>query len=72
MIVYDPFMGIGNTALACLSLGINYLGTEIDEEYLKIANESINIRKKNLSIKQLHMTFDEEDMLLDKTFDKMI
>jgi len=72
MIVYDPFMGIGNTALACLSLSVNYLGTEIDEEYLKIADELIKIRKKDLSIKQLHLTFDEQNMLLDKTFDKMI
>ena len=30
MIVYDPFMGIGTTALACIRLGIDYLGTEID------------------------------------------
>jgi len=48
------------------------LGTEIDKEYLKVANESIKIRKKDLSLKQLYLTFDEEDILLDKTFDKMI
>ena len=29
MLVYDPFMGIGNTALACIKLKVNYLGTEI-------------------------------------------
>jgi site-specific DNA-methyltransferase (adenine-specific) len=37
MVVYDPFMGIGTTALACMRLGVNYLGTEIDTEYLKMA-----------------------------------
>lgn len=41
MLVYDPFMGIGSTALACLDLGVKYLGTEIDSNYIKIANEYI-------------------------------
>jgi DNA modification methylase len=42
MIVYDPFMGIGNTALACVRLGVNYVGTEIDAGYIEIANEQIS------------------------------
>jgi len=41
MLVYDPFMGIGNTALACMRLGLNYLGTEIDAEYIKIAHHKM-------------------------------
>jgi len=41
LIVYDPFMGTGTTALACLELKVNYLGTEIDEEYIKLAREKI-------------------------------
>jgi site-specific DNA-methyltransferase (adenine-specific) len=41
LLVYDPFMGIGTTALACLALKVNYLGTEIDEEYIKITRENI-------------------------------
>lgn len=41
MLVYDPFMGIGNTALACLRLGLNFLGTEIDAEYIKIAQQKM-------------------------------
>lgn len=44
LLVYDPFMGIGSTALACLSLGIDYLGTEIDEQYVRIARENITQR----------------------------
>jgi site-specific DNA-methyltransferase (adenine-specific) len=47
MIVYDPFMGIGTTALACISLGVNYLGTEIDSEYVKVAVEDIEKRKNS-------------------------
>jgi site-specific DNA-methyltransferase (adenine-specific) len=45
MLVYDPFMGIGTTALACIRLGVDYLGTEIDAEYIKVANEDIKNRK---------------------------
>jgi site-specific DNA-methyltransferase (adenine-specific) len=48
MIVYDPFMGIGTTALACIRLGVNYLGTEIDAEYIKVAMEDIEKRKKGV------------------------
>jgi site-specific DNA-methyltransferase (adenine-specific) len=47
LLVYDPFMGIGTTALACLTLNVNYIGTEIDEEYIKIASENILQRKNN-------------------------
>jgi site-specific DNA-methyltransferase (adenine-specific) len=47
MIVYDPFMGIGTTALACIRLGVNYLGTEIDSEYVKMAVEDIEKRKNS-------------------------
>ncbi len=42
MLIYDPFMGIGSTALACISLGVNYIGTEIDPEYIKIAQQQIS------------------------------
>jgi site-specific DNA-methyltransferase (adenine-specific) len=41
MIVYDPFMGIGSTALACIRLGVNYLGTEVDHDYIKVADDEI-------------------------------
>ncbi len=46
MLVYDPFMGIGTTALACIRLGVNYIGTEIDAEYIKMAKNDISARKK--------------------------
>ncbi|EAH5233869.1 site-specific DNA-methyltransferase, partial [Campylobacter coli] len=37
-IIIDPFMGSGTTALACKNLGIPYIGFELNEEYIKIAN----------------------------------
>ena len=34
--------GLVGTALACISLGVNYIGTEIDPEYIKIAQQQIS------------------------------
>ena len=36
-LVYDPFMGIGTTAIACKRLGVDFIGTEIDKNYIDIA-----------------------------------
>ncbi|MDK2889968.1 MAG: hypothetical protein PWR21_600 [Methanoculleus sp.] len=41
MLVLDPFMGIGNTALAAIALGADYIGFEIDPEYRQIAESRI-------------------------------
>tara|TARA_Y100000004_G_scaffold103008_1_gene115554 strand:+ start:392 stop:1045 length:654 start_codon:yes stop_codon:yes gene_type:complete len=35
-VVYDPFIGVGTTALACLETERNYLGSEIDSKVYKI------------------------------------
>lgn len=59
MVVYDPFMGIGNTALACLELNVDYVGTEIDSKYISIARSQIDLKKKQLS--QIELTV-ENDM----------
>jgi DNA modification methylase len=42
MLVYDPFMGIGSTAIACIQLGVDFIGTEIDYEYIQAAQDSID------------------------------
>jgi len=36
-LVLDPFMGLGNTALACTDLEISFVGFEIDREYFEHA-----------------------------------
>ena len=41
MLVLDPFMGSGSTAVACVRLGIEYVGFEIDPRYREIALERI-------------------------------
>ncbi|RXE56108.1 modification methylase [Methanoculleus taiwanensis] len=40
-LVLDPFMGIGSTALACTTLGTQYIGFEIDPEYADIARTRV-------------------------------
>ena len=30
----DPFTGLGSTAVACARLGVNFIGSDIDEVYL--------------------------------------
>lgn len=51
MLVLDTFMGIGTTATACIKLGVNFIGFEIDPTYVEIANERIfkeKIRQQSL------------------------
>jgi site-specific DNA-methyltransferase (adenine-specific) len=38
-IAMDPFMGLGSTAVACAKLGVNFVGSDIDEAYLEEAVE---------------------------------
>jgi site-specific DNA-methyltransferase (adenine-specific) len=40
-LVLDPFMGSGNTAIACVGLGVDFIGFEIDPYYSNMANEVI-------------------------------
>jgi len=40
-LVADPFVGIGSTALACLQLGISFVGFDIDRQYLETASKQI-------------------------------
>ena len=44
IVVYDPFCGLATTGLACKELGIDFIGTEIDEKYCKIARERLDTK----------------------------
>ncbi len=39
--VFDPFTGSGTTAVASLKLNRDFIGSELDGEYVKMANERI-------------------------------
>ena len=43
-VVYDPFMGSGTTAKACVNVNRQWLGSEIDEDCLKL----VELRLKDL------------------------
>lgn len=47
-LVYDPFMGSGTTAKIAMILNRNFLGSEISEEYVKIAEDRIKPFKSRL------------------------
>jgi site-specific DNA-methyltransferase (adenine-specific) len=49
MLVLDPFMGTGSTALACQKLGVDYIGFEIDTTYVTIAQKKLVYQKKERS-----------------------
>lgn len=39
--VMDPFLGSGTTALACLATGHNFIGIEMDPDYIEIADTRV-------------------------------
>jgi hypothetical protein len=41
-IVLDPFFGSGTTGEVALKLGRNYIGIDLSEEYIKLADERLN------------------------------
>jgi SOS regulatory protein LexA len=50
MVVLDPFIGSGSTALACTSLNRKYIGIDIDEKYIKIAEQRVLEVKNTLRL----------------------
>ena len=46
-VVMDPFLGLGSTAVACAQLGFDFIGIEIDEQYLA---EAIDRTKEALRL----------------------
>ncbi len=50
-IVLDNCIGSGTTAIACINTNRNWIGMELEEEYILIANERIELHKNNLNIK---------------------
>ena len=41
-LIYDPFMGTGSTAEASLRANRNFIGSEMSEKYIDIANKRLN------------------------------
>jgi len=45
-LIYDPFMGSGTTAVACIENNRDFIGSEISLEYVHLANKRIEGIKK--------------------------
>jgi len=45
-LVLDPFNGSGSTGMACVEMGYEYVGCELDPEYVEIANNRISAWEK--------------------------
>lgn len=48
--VYDPFMGTGTTAIACINKRLPYVGSEISKRYVMYANERIKQQNKQFKL----------------------
>ena len=42
-VVFDPFMGTGNGAIASLELGRKFVGCEIDDEYFHATQHRLHL-----------------------------
>ncbi|MFC1613471.1 DNA methyltransferase, partial [Patescibacteria group bacterium] len=45
-VVLDPFIGSGTTALATKRLGLNYIGIDVNPEYVEISKQRLNDVKR--------------------------
>lgn len=64
MIVLDPFMGSGSTALACLNLNRYYIGIEKEEKYIDKINQRINEYKSTL-LHQIHLNHYQDNHIMN-------
>lgn len=48
--IFDPFMGSGTTGVACMQLGRNFIGCEIDPGYFEIAKRRIETARMQLRL----------------------
>ena len=48
IVVLDPFMGSGTVAVSALKNGCDYIGFDVSEEYIKLANEKILKEKEGV------------------------
>jgi len=64
MIVLDPFMGSGSTALACINLKRHFMGIEKEDKYVRIAEERIK-KLEFQSNQESFITYDKN--IIDQT-----
>ena len=50
ILVYDPFMGTGTTAIGCIKEKCEYIGSEISRRYVDIAEKRIKVETSQLTL----------------------
>jgi site-specific DNA-methyltransferase (adenine-specific) len=72
-IVLDPFSGTGTTAIAAKRLGRNYVGFELDKEYVEISQGKLNQESPNSRIGEVWVSYflDGIVTLRDKDWDRI-
>lgn len=56
-IILDPFSGTGTTALAAKRLGRNYIGIELDQEYVQISENKLKMETPDSKINNIWVGF---------------
>lgn len=49
-VVFDPFMGSGTTGVSCMTIGLDFVGCELEREYFDIACERIERAQQQLKL----------------------
>lgn len=62
-LVLDPFMGTGTTAIAAKRLGRNYIGFELDNKYVSIANDKLKYEQSNSKLGENWVSFYLKDII---------
>ena len=60
-IVLDPFNGSGSTGMACVELGYEYVGCELDPNYVEIATNRIAAWEAKFNDDHFDSLFDKEE-----------
>jgi len=58
-LVVDPFIGSGSTAIAAIKTNRNFIGCDLSQNYINIANQRIDDFKKDSKNKELYKSFFE-------------
>jgi site-specific DNA-methyltransferase (adenine-specific) len=51
-IIIDPYCGSGSTLVACKKLGRNFIGCDIKQEYVDMANKRLSITTKDKGVQE--------------------
>lgn len=72
-IILDPFSGTGTTAIAAKKLGRNYIGFDIDENYVETSIQKLKTEKANSKIGNIWVSFFIDNIVTvrDRDWDKI-